>query len=119
MTTKPTIPTNPTTAHPCPPWCALPSGHGYDSLDADDTLLRFHERDLSRFSWPHSSEPVTTGVGVSLTQMERASADGSRVLHHWPVVITAYTKGGEELTGPQARQFAAALLDAADAWDEV
>ena len=48
-----------------------------------------------------------------------ASADGARVLHRQPVVVTAYTEGGEELTGPQARQFAAALLNAADAWDEV
>lgn len=115
----PPRPVLPTTQLPCPCWCTLPPGHGFHDIDpGDGTVLRFHEHTLARFSWPHSYDSVTIKAGVELTQLERANADESRLLQRYPVVITAYTEG-EELTGPQARQLAAALLNAADAWDRV
>lgn len=35
--------TIPTTAIPCPPWCVLPTGHGFESLTHEDLLMRTHE----------------------------------------------------------------------------
>jgi len=98
---------DPPTTLPCPPWCAWPAGHGFDSIDpADGTLWRSHERII---------RDISRSTGVYLSQTEKAETDQGPVLERTPVEITA--NGGECLNGPEARQLAAALLDAADAWD--
>jgi len=53
---------------------------------------------------------------VEVAQIEQLDRnDGAR--QQEPVSVEVYGAEGS-MTGPQARQLAAALLDAADAWDE-
>lgn len=61
----------PSTVPPCPPWCALPDGHPYDSYSgpADDvTHTRLHHRPVGMAD-VHAAEHHTAGV-VELTATE-------------------------------------------------
>lgn len=67
----------PPTTLPCPPWCAMPAGHGFDSIDpADGTAWHSHERVIRdnlrlhgrRLPEPNREGPPTTAaVGAAGT----------------------------------------------------
>ena len=110
----------PTTTHPCPNWCTEPPGHGYDSLVANDNLCRIHARmgDDVHVAGLNGDRDYT--VSVDLVAMETATPDGAYVLEITPVAlsISGYSEGGE-FAAASARQLAAALLNAADKYDEI
>jgi hypothetical protein len=98
---------------PCPDWCSLPAGHSYDSLTNEGLLLRFHE----------TASRGTDAVSIILAAEETATTDQG------PVVALAEPRfhlhaddvrpERTQLTGPELRQLAATLLDAADEWDRI
>lgn len=90
----------------CPPWCRLPAGHPWDSMDAEGRISRGHES--AWFGVP-GAEP---GVGAAVTV--RQHGDGST---EQPRV--AVEAGTAPLTGEQARGLAGALVRAADLLVEV
>ena len=93
----------------CPWWCALPPGHGFDSVDPHGWLVRGHER---RYDVPGSP------VGATLTTDEYAlTTNVCTTLLDVPFVLVSADYA--QLTGPQARQLAMCLWRAADAWDAV
>jgi len=108
-------PAPPTSGLPCPSWCDLPAGHGFDSIDGDGSLWRAHQRVFRDFEFC-DLDGNRFSVRVWMSEAQNASSDEGPVLGRLPLEITADRTEG--LTGPQARQVAAALLDAADAWDE-
>lgn len=101
------------TSLPCPPWCQLPAGHGFDA-EYGGELHRSHEAATAdfRFTGP---EGAPINVSVRLLSIESAPEPDGPPSTSPPVV---YLDEAEGLAGPQARQVAAALLDAADMWDE-
>ena len=114
----------PTTTLPCPDWCTLPVGHGFDSLaeDGNGNLSRFDSRSIG-------PENLTAGgvdggrletVSVSVEMLEVASPDESRVIRTDSIYLAvAGYRENTELDSTQARQLAAALLNAADEWDRI
>ena len=86
----------------CPSWCTKEPGHDLPAMTALDPL-RFHERGFGE---------LAGGVEVNLSQIETMSPDAAPA----PVTIEVWAR--DDLTGPEASQVAAALLDAADAWDK-
>ena len=94
-----------TTSLPCPPWCSLPRGHGFDQADGD-LLTRAHTAAEVELHGP-------ARVGVMALETA-ADTDGPVVSVMAP---TIYIEADGDFTGPQAREIAAALLNAADAWD--
>lgn len=104
---------------PCPSWCQLPAGHGFDSTTFDNGhLARFHERPISSWKWTPRHSPQPQAASVAITAMEIAEGNDGPVLECQPPTVSV-TTDGLDVTGPQARQLAASLLDAADAWDAV
>jgi hypothetical protein len=85
---------------PCPPWCTLPAGHGYDTAD-HTCVTRLHSRAF--------------GDHVALVAAENLTVDegGGHIEQAAPVIDLA----NMELTAAEARRLAAALLDAADVYD--
>jgi hypothetical protein len=100
----------PQTIPPCPSWCTLPAGHGYDSIDYHGALVRSH---ACTFGYP-------VIASVELTQTETTapctSPDVASCAVCDPVVPELHVYADEALTGPQARALAGWLLQAADAW---
>jgi hypothetical protein len=95
---------------PCPPWCR--SSH-QDDWD-DGTVGRMHHADVElTFTYPEVGEWTCS---VVLVQNDEALTRDGPALHTWPAEIRI-EPALDGLSGPQARQLAAALLDAADAWD--
>jgi hypothetical protein len=94
----------------CPTWCGLPYGHGFASVDYAGNLMRCHARGFGE------------GVGsVELTSTEIAAGDDGPIDPTAPLELGIWVNnpGDNQLTGPQARRLAAALMQAADAWDQV
>ena len=89
----------------CPPWCAKPEGHGWES-DAGG-VTRMHTREFY--------EDEALNVQVSIDSVESAEW-GHKGLARTSVDVCLYADGNS-LDGPRARQVAAALLNAAEAWD--
>ncbi len=109
------IDSTPITINPCPDWCTLPAGHGYDSrIIASDNLCRLHIV---------AGRDITTdraAASVDIEALEEASADGQQVLSiTTPSLLVSGMLEGEAFGAVQARQLAAALLDAADRLDEI
>ena len=97
------------TSLPCPPWCAMRPGHGFDSTSWEGNLARVHSR--------------TIGDGyasVDLVQLETAAGPGGPVDKSEPPDLTVWI-GGEScdkpLSGAQARELAVLLVRAADVWE--
>lgn len=111
---------HPTSMHPCPYWCTLPRGHGYDGQEAGTAnLVRSHvgEGHDTVLSGIAGSDHI---VNVDLAAMETASPDGGRVLAVTPVELSVLGyREGDALDAAAARRLAAALLDGADRFDEV
>lgn len=97
------VETYPDVIPPCPSWCALPAGHGYDSYDTDGrTHYRFHTA-------PEG------GPGPLVESMESYN-DGAVTLTDPKVDVMQKT---EALTAEEARSNAAQLLAAADLLDSI
>ncbi len=94
---------DPTLIPPCPRWCGLPPGHGYDSVDHNGAMIRSHEMVVAE----------SFGVAVSLVQSETA---GDQICTPDPE-LHVYAED-TPLTGSQARQLAGWLLIAAGEWEE-
>ncbi len=93
---------------PCPTWCTAPAGHGFDSHDTGaGDLWRCHTRALTPDVAPFSVELVST---------ETAVTNSGPVVDASPVEVSVYVDG-DAVTASQARELAAALDLAADAWD--
>jgi hypothetical protein len=101
------------TLAPCPPWCALPVGHGFDQIG--DDLHRFHR-------WEVASVDTAEGgaAAISLTVESLESGQRTEAPTRTPLSVCVYGYlEGDDLTGPEARKLAAALLNAADEWDRI
>ncbi len=106
-----TAPNRPTTSLPCPPWCSLPLGHGFHGYDPNTgEVIRGHSREMT-------NNAIEAAAAVSIDQEEHAAGDEGPLFDSGPVVIHLDAGTLGDLTGPQARQLAKELLDAADLWD--
>lgn len=103
--------TRATSAVPCPQWCTKPVGH---DLTSDS---RLHQRGIADLDFARPGCP-SAQARVCLVQLEVLGVDvwglgdGSD-----PVFVGCQLQGDDLLTGPAARHLAAALTEAADAWD--
>lgn len=102
-----------TTTNPCPTWCTLPAGHGYDSEDTT-CVTRVHSRDFGDVAGVYKE----IAASVSLNAAENATHGDHRVLNLDEPLISVYSDG-DEMTGPQAREMAAKLVAATDKLDQV
>jgi len=99
---------------PCPSWCEEPAGHPFTSADLD-AFTREHRCSVVALHFTDDDGSADTYT-VEVAQIEQLDRnDGAR--RQDPVSVEVYN-ALDSMTGPQARQLAAALLDAADAWDE-
>ena len=108
--------TDQTTTIPCPPWCDLAPGHGIELDDPSDSTWgsRFHRRTVADVS----TERGENAACVDLECLE--TSRGERIVVTTPVVLSIFGyREGDALDGPQARQLAAALLNAADEWNKI
>ncbi len=110
------------TSLPCPPWCERPAGHRFE-FGAPDTGLhgRYHSWTLASLTFPHPDKPGREcEVSVDLVQMDEGRDHAGPVLRTGPLFIgISEIEGTAGMSGPMARRFAAALLDAADEWDRI
>ena len=108
----------PSTTLPCPAWCARPRGHGF-GLEVDGRTWRGHHRQVASFKWPKPDRPSgLTTVTLLVEQGEGSTLDEEGVrLDVEPVEIVLDIGEYATMTGPEARQLAAALLDDVDLWD--
>ena len=97
----------------CPDWCALPAGHGFDRIGAG--LSRFHRREVATVD---TEEGGTGAIRLNVECLE--SGQHEQDVEQTPLSVCVYDyREGDDLTGPEARQLAAALLNAADEWDRI
>lgn len=101
------------TPPPCPSWCVLESGHGYDSvLTAHPaTYMRFHELQIG----------ATGGGGprVMVTAEERADSVTGEMVVAEPVVTVFVSDGEADLDGDQASELAKHLFMAEQEWNRI
>ena len=83
---------------PCPAWCGRPDGHPFDYCQTDSLFNRFHVRDC--------------GAGVSVFQHE--CSDGEWGAPYVDLPDLDLPDVDDIQTPEQARQLAAALMEAAD-----
>jgi hypothetical protein len=97
---------NPDVDRPCPPWCELKAGHGWDSEDLGGLVeIRGHGLTLGTVDGASAS--------VSIYNLESSTVGDASTFS--PVVITFDDEpSGSDLNPGQARQFAALLVLAAD-----
>jgi hypothetical protein len=110
-----------TTTNPCPFWCTEPTGHGYDSITPDDDLSRIHVGKLGGpvvVHWRINNGVRDYEVNVDIASMEIVTSD-EKQLEITPATLSMDYQEGSEFDSAQARQLAAALLDAADRFDEI
>lgn len=86
------------TTNPCPGWCELESGHGYDNELAEPD--RTHRRSISEM------------VTVEQLEFLVMSADGIET-RYTPPRAFVLTSSGEELDADQAEQIGRELIEAA------
>lgn len=87
---------------PCPPWCSLPAGHSYESIDREGWLYRYHS--------PAEDEIGTPDVWVSVEERMRPTAGGPEVERSHVSVHAA----DEDMSVDAARALSAAIARAAD-----
>ena len=101
--------TTPTINRPCPDWCEIQHGHGWEdhgiAVEGDDG--RGHSTTLETIEG--------CNLSVGLSTFETSLRGGPSTFT--PIVIQIGGRVEEEVTAPQARQLAAALLKAAEAID--
>jgi hypothetical protein len=104
---------NPKTVPPCPSWCRLPKGHGYDSVDeypqpgGPITFLRIHQ-----------DRPLGQEGMVGAVTQDEVNCEGHVELRE-PRIYSFFDNAGEALGPEDARRVAAAWLDLADRFDEI
>jgi len=109
-----------TTTIPCPPWCTLSAGHGYDSED-NTGVFRSHERESGWLKEPSiGSGDAEVSVYVALGNLEalRTTVQGMQVEEVDPPHIVLDTNDNN-MSSEHAREVARMLLQAADKLDEV
>lgn len=110
MTTTLNIP--PTTT-PCPDWCDLPAGHGYDvdvpASDGSGAYARFHSCTFGE------------DTGADITAWARAAwgAETEDLEFEGVNIWVNGTNIGPVMSAPQARVLASHLLEAADRLDAI
>jgi len=109
----------PTTDLPCPDWCTLPTGHGFCSVGEHDTFLRYHEHSLLVEYWTSAQQDrnVTLHVSIDMSDSENAATEAGPIIETTAPLV--YVEVSSGMTGPQTRELAAKLLEAADLWDRV
>ena len=96
----------PTVNRPCPHWCELGYGHGWDAEDtAADLAARGHGLIIGLIEGGR--------VGVSITNLETSHGEGPSTFTPVSIMVDAPPTGAE-LSTWQARQLANLLLLAAD-----
>jgi hypothetical protein len=97
---------NPDVDRPCPPWCELKAGHGWDSEDLGGLVeIRGHGLTLGTVDG--------ASANVNIYNFESSTVGDASTFS--PVVITFDDEpSGSDLNPGQARQFAALLVLAAD-----
>lgn len=92
---------------PCPHWCRYAPGHRFEGSYENGRQWRFHSLELD----------APDDVSVTLTQEEqREAGDDSTIERHRPVVNV---EADADFQAGALRQFAATLLNAADALGQV
>ncbi len=100
----------PSSPPPCPPWCALPAGHAYDSYDP-------RYRDHEVVSVVHFRQHVSTADPAAAYVEQTESSHDGKVTLEPPVVIYDGEMSEHGADAAEARRVAAALLAAADLLD--
>ena len=96
----------------CPDWCALPAGHDFDRDGGG--VSRLHRREIATLD---TEEGGPGAIRLTVECLE--SGRHEQAVEQTPPSVCVHARGGDDLTGPEARRFAAALLNAADEWDRV
>jgi hypothetical protein len=91
---------------PCPPWCSLPSGHSYESIDREGWLYRYHS--------PAQDEIGTPDVWVSVEERMRPGQNGPEV----EISHVSVHAADEDMPVEKARALSAAIARAADLAEE-
>ncbi|MDN5798295.1 MAG: hypothetical protein L0H79_21455 [Intrasporangium sp.] len=106
-----------TTANPCPTWCELGAGHGYDTND-HEAEYRFHERSLGDIN-----EPIRDGgrlsVHVGIVASESLTLDESGTAVSVTPACIVLDAPDSRLTSSQAVEAARLLLAAAERLDAI
>ncbi len=100
----------PSSPPPCPPWCALPAGHAYDSYDPQ---YRGHEV----VSVVHFRQHVSTADPADAYVEQTESSHEGKVTLEPPAVFYDGEMSERGADAAEARRVAAALLAAADLLD--
>lgn len=108
----------PRTSVPCPAWCGMPAGHGYDSIlplplqaTGDRSVSRSHELELAVVALEDDAS-----ASVSVDQFVTAPGDEGPEHVGGPTLLSLWLPmEGQHLTAEQARKLAAALLEGAAA----
>jgi hypothetical protein len=106
-----------TTANPCPDWCTLPAGHGYDSQDGSG-MFRGHEHSTGWLREPSGDGTVSMFVAIESLEALRSTGSGVHVEVVDPPHISLDSNDGN-MSSRQAREVARMLLEAAAKLDEV
>ena len=103
---------------PCPSWCEQPAGHAYDMVQFNGMRSRFHDRRTLSLHEPSAyGEHTMVEVRVGLQLLERVDAEGQVAGGHQ---VEVYLDTNDApLSASPARKVAAALLNAAEEWDEL
>jgi len=95
----------PVVHRPCPSWCEMPAGHGWDSQDGPDIEMRVHALLIGEIDGGSSN--------VSIEALEICTRGGASTFTPTTITVDSRTSDAE-LTVAQARQLAALLVLAAD-----
>lgn len=95
----------------------MPTGHGFCSLTNADTFLRFHEHSLLVKRWTSAQQDrgVTLHVNIDMSDSESAATEVGPIVETFAPLV--YVEVSSGMPGPQTRELAAKLLEAADLWD--
>ncbi len=100
---------------PCPAWCIYGAAHAFEPSDDPTVMWRQHDHPVRWLQWSHVDGGMPA-VSVWMSQAEQSVAADGPILSR-PVEIVIESSELTRLTGPQARQLAAGLIDAANLWD--
>lgn len=109
----------------CPEWCTLPNGHQWEFTGLDDDELhflenRYHEGRVASVAGTGPNDDSKVSVHVALCALETVTTtvDGVTSTLSTPAV-SLWADTGDDMTGSQAREVAAALQRAAERVEEV
>ncbi len=102
----------PSSPPPCPPWCALPAGHAYDSYDP-----RYRDHEVA--SVVHFRQHVSTADPAAAYVEQSESYHEGKVSLEPPAVFYDGRMSERGADAGEARRVAAALLAAADLLEQI